>query len=261
LAQAILAQVIFGSSCFASSSCNSRSIRVSLKVVINKMQAQQELLQEGEVKCLGCVGATPFSIFCVWIVLGFLPGSISCLFGLVDCAMSMLALSAESLAALRVTIIFRILEAIGILTSSLGIYYLKKRSKNQQKIPRNNCCCCLLCCNCPFLPWSLVVASALDILLIVLGIIFGAFEDALWYAFLVLIACLVDGTFGVIWLKLLMKQDPTEGICCSNNHVQNAVPIKNSANTNTVTVVGLPIQASAPPTQMTAQGAPVEEKV
>jgi len=246
LAQAILAQVIFGSSCFASSSCNSRSIRVSLKVVINKMQAQQELLQEGEVKCLGCVGATPFSIFCV--------------FGLVDFAMSML-MGAESLAVLRLTRIFRILEAIGILTSSLGIYYLKKRSKNQQKIPRNNCCCCLLCCNCPFLPWSLVVASALDILLIVLGIIFGAFEDALWYAFLVLIACLVDGTFGVIWLKLLMKQDPTEGICCSNNHVQNAVPIKNSANTNTVTVVGLPIQASAPPTQMTAQGAPVEEKV
>jgi len=241
-----LAQVIFGSSCFASSSCNSRSIRVSLKVVINKMQAQQELLQEGEVKCLGCVGATPFSIFCV--------------FGLVDFAMSML-MGAESLAVLRLTRIFRILEAIGILTSSLGIYYLKKRSKNQQKIPRNNCCCCLLFCNCPFLPWSLVVASALDILLIVLGIISGAFEDALWYAFLVLIACLVDGTFGVIWLKLLMKQDPTEGICCSNNHVQNAVPIKNSANTNTVTVVGLPIQASAPPTQMTAQGAPVEEKV
>merc|ERR1711904_731339 len=140
-------------------------------------------------------------------------------------------------AVLRLTRIFRILEAIGILTSSLGIYYLKKRSKNQQKIPRNNCCCCLLFCNCPFLPWSLVVASALDILLIVLGII------------------------GVIWLKLLMKQDPTEGICCWNNHVQNAVPIKNSANTNRVTVVGLPIQASAPLIQMTAQGAPVEEKV
>jgi hypothetical protein len=209
------------------------------------MQAQQELLQEGEVKCLGCMGATPFSVFCI--------------FGLFSSAMAMLV-DEENLGALRLARIFRILEAVGIVTSSLGIYYLKRRSKNQQKIPRNICCCCLCCCNFPFLPWSLLVASAVDILGIVLGLIYGVFDDALWYAFLVLIACLVDGTFGAFWFKLLMKQDPTKGICCSDSYVQDAIPMKNPADNNTVTVVGQPIQTSAPLTKI-AEGAPMEQKV
>lgn len=212
------------------------------------MQAQQELLQEGEVKCLGCLGATPFSVWCIFGTLEFM----------------MSIASDGSFAILR---IFRILELIGLGTSSLGIYYLRRRSQNQQKIPRNICCCFSCCCNCPFLPWSLVVSSALDILGILLAMILGFLEDenetlAFVFAFIQVIACILDGTFGIIWFRALNKQDPTEGICCSNNHVQNMAPMQNPVDSTIVTVVGQPIQATVlPDTQMAAQGAPVEKKV
>eukprot|EP00746_Dinoflagellata_sp_MGD_P143649 gnl/MRDRNA2_/MRDRNA2_76453_c0_seq1.p1 gnl/MRDRNA2_/MRDRNA2_76453_c0~~gnl/MRDRNA2_/MRDRNA2_76453_c0_seq1.p1 ORF type:complete len:163 (+),score=16.52 gnl/MRDRNA2_/MRDRNA2_76453_c0_seq1:2-490(+) len=155
----------------------------------------------------------------------------------------------------------RVLELAGFITSSLGIYYLKRRSQNEQLIPRNICCCCLCCCDCPFLPWSLIVASGLDILGILLWLAFrdeGADVADFIFVVLAFIACVIDGTFGGYWLKLVNNQD--KSLCCGSNAPPpvQAQPVQGNA---VVTVVGQPIGLEVTPEgEKPVQGAPVEQK-
>lgn len=204
------------------------------------------------MKCLGCIGATPFS---VWVVFGAIGGVME-------------FVAATDAGNGRVFRVARLFELAGIVTSTMGIHYLKRRIKNQQMIPRNICCCCCLCCcNCPFLGWSLIVASGLDILSILLWFTFALNNEAgeaeafdFVFVCLAFMACLIDGAFGGYWLKLIKDQD--KDVCCGPNAPPTAVakPVQGNAG---ITVVGQPIGvefAPGPEGQKPAQGAPFEQK-